>query len=320
MYVMRYEKTPIDTKLQVEKLKNRGLIVKDELLAEQYLRNISYYRLRAYTYPFQMNEEDKEHVFLQTDISFEDVIELYHFDRRLSSLLFNVIEKIEVAMRTRIALTYSVDTGDGFWFLNDRMYFLHEKFLALTRNEVIEGRRYIGELMKEIERSNEEFIACYYDKYCAPAFPPSWMTLEVVSMGTLSKLFSALDKNVPSCKSIVKDLGLYKFEILRNWLHALSSLRNICAHHGRLWNRRFTIELEFPNRTEKPFLSREEIAGIRKNKLFGYLSVMLYLLQFISPESSFKANLLELLNSRPKLVKLKEMGFPEQWQNYTLWK
>ena len=47
---------------------------------------------------------------------------------------------------------------------------------------------------------------------------------------------------------------------------------------------------------------------------------MLYLLQFISPESSFKANLLELLNSRPKLVKLKEMGFPEQWQNYTLWK
>ncbi len=223
-------------------------------------------------------------------------------------------------MRTRIALTYSVDTGDGFWFLNDRMYFLHEKFLALTRNEVIEGRRYIGELMKEIERSNEEFIACYYDKYCAPAFPPSWMTLEVVSMGTLSKLFSALDKNVPSCKSIVKDLGLYKFEILRNWLHALSSLRNICAHHGRLWNRRFTIELEFPNRTEKPFLSREEIAGIRKNKLFGYLSVMLYLLQFISPESSFKANLLELLNSRPKLVKLKEMGFPEQWQNYTLWK
>lgn len=68
------------------------------------------------------------------------------------------------------------------------MYFLHEKFLALTRNEVIEGRRYIGELMKEIERSNEEFIACYYDKYCAPAFPPSWMTLEVVSMGTLSKL------------------------------------------------------------------------------------------------------------------------------------
>ena len=57
MYVMRYEKTPIDTKLQVEKLKNRGLLVKDELLAELYLRNISDYRLRAYAYPFQMNEE-----------------------------------------------------------------------------------------------------------------------------------------------------------------------------------------------------------------------------------------------------------------------
>lgn len=67
--MMRYEKTPIDTKLQVEKLKNRGLIVKDELLAEQYLRNISYYRLRAYTYPFQMNEKGVFFVQIYTAIT-----------------------------------------------------------------------------------------------------------------------------------------------------------------------------------------------------------------------------------------------------------
>ena len=221
-------------------------------------------------------------------------------------------------MRTRIALTYSVDTGDGFWFLNHRLYFLHEKFINLTRNEIIDGSLYIGYLMKEVKRSNEEFINHYFGKYGEPAFPPSWMTLEVVSMGTLSKLFSALDRNNSSSRTIAKDLGLYKVEILKNWLHALSSLRNTCADHSRLWNRRFTIGLQFPYRTTKPFLSKEEVAEIRDNKLFGYLSVILYLIQFISPNSSFKTSLLELLNKKPKLVKLKDMGFPEDWYNYTL--
>ena len=308
---MKYEKHPIDTREQVLRLKERGLIIQDELLAEQYLHNISY---------FQMNEEGKEHIFIQDNISFDDIIELYCFDRRLRTLLFNVIEKIEVAMRTRIALTYSVDTGDGFWFLNHRLYFLHEKFINLTRNEIIDGSLYIGDLMKEVKRSNEEFINHYFGKYGELAFPPSWMTLEVVSMGTLSKLFSALDRNNLSSRTIAKDLGLYKVDILKNWLHALSSLRNTCAYHSRLWNRRFTIGLQFPYRTTKPFLSKEEVAEIRDNKLFGYLSVILYLIQFISPNSSFKTSLQELLNKRPKLVKLKDMGFPEDWYNYTLWK
>ena len=172
-------------------------------------------------------------------------------------------------------------------------------------------RKQYKDLMKEVKRSNEEFINHYFGTYGEPAFPPSWMTLEVVSMGTLSKLFSALDSNNSSSRTIAKDLGLYKVEILKNWLHALSSLRNTCAHHSRLWNRRFTIGLQFPYRTTKPFLSKEEVAKIKDNKLFGYLSVILYLIQFISLNSSFKTSLLELLNKKPKLVKLKDMGFPE---------
>lgn len=194
---MKYDKKPIDTAEQVHRLEQRGLLIDDKKLAEQYLHNISYYRLRAYTYPFQNNEEGCEHIFLRDDISFEDIIDLYCFDRRLRSLLFNAIEKIEVALRTRIALIYSTNEGDGFWFLNHRLYYLHDKFLTLTRNEEIDGKLIVGDLMKEVNRSNEEFIAHYKKKYGDPPFPPAWMTLEVVSMGTLSKLFSALDKNNP---------------------------------------------------------------------------------------------------------------------------
>ena len=60
---MEYKKIPISTRDQVLRLKERGLIISDESLAEQYLHNISYYRLRAYTYPFQKNDEGEEHVF-----------------------------------------------------------------------------------------------------------------------------------------------------------------------------------------------------------------------------------------------------------------
>ena len=115
-------------------------------------------------------------------------------------------------------------------------------------------------------------------------------------------------------------MGLYNVDILKNWMHGLSSLRNTCAHHSRVWNRRFTIGLKFPYRTSHPFLSKQEVATIRDNKLFAYLSVILYLQQIISPDSSFRKKLLNLLDESPKLVVLKDMGFPENWREYTLWK
>lgn len=317
--MMKYDKKPIDTAEQVHRLERRGLLIKDKKLAEEYLNNISYYRLRAYTYPFQNNEEGSDHEFLRADISFQDIIDLYCFDRRLRALLFNAIEKIEVALRTRIALTYSTDKADGFWFLNDELYFSRDGFEYLVGYNDIDGS-FSGDLMKEVNRSNEDFIAHYQEKYGDPPFPPAWMTLEVVSMGTLSRLFSALDKNNPSSKTIAKGLGISKVEILKNWMHGLSSLRNTCAHHSRIWNRRFTIGLKFPKSTIYPFLNQSEISQIRDNKLFGYLSIILYLLQIISPGSSFKENLLSLLGSRPKLASLRDMGFPSNWETFSLWK
>ena len=96
-----YTKKPLTLAEQVERLKQRGLVFDDESEASAYLFNISYYRLRAYTYPFQENSEDSKHNFTRKDIHFKDVIDLYCFDRRLRSLIFNAIEKIEVAVRTK---------------------------------------------------------------------------------------------------------------------------------------------------------------------------------------------------------------------------
>lgn len=301
-----YTKKPLTLDEQVARLKQRGLVFDDESEAIAYLFNISYYRLRAYTYPFQENGEGVEHNFTRKDIHFKDIIDLYCFDRRLRSLIFNAIEKIEVAVRTKIIQIYAESTHNSHWYDNESLY-----------------RFDYEDIMKHIEadvnRSNEDFIKHYNSKYNNPPMPPSWMALEVVSFATLSRLFKSL-KSDSHKKYITEQFGLKKVAILENWLHAISNLRNCCAHHSRVWNRRFMVSVILPYDTLYPFMDRMTIKQIHTNKLFAVLSCVVYILDIISPGSYFKRNLKELLKSDCRLLDLKDMGFPKYWQSLSVWR
>ena len=296
---MKYSKTPISIETQIEKLKSRGLRFLDEKKAENYLSNISYYRLRAYTYPFQDNE-NPEHLFIQK-ISFEDIISLYVFDRQLRLLIFDAIEKIEVALRTQIIYNYSLKYG-AFWHLNPELY-----------NNAVYFAEQISSLQKEIDRSNETFIKHYKENYNEPKEPPAWMSLEVSSIGLLSKIFSNLKKE--ECKNkITSHFGLKDVDILTNWMYCLSVIRNICAHHGRVWNRRFP-KIIIPRKPLHDFIDNKQI---HNNKAYSYLCSILYVLNIISPEHDFKKNLLNLMQDCP-LMQGKEMGFPHNWKQEKIW-
>ena len=116
---MQYNKKPLDISAQIGLLKRRGLMFKDEDRSAHYLSNISYYRLRAYTYPFQDNT-DEDHPF-NRKIYFEDVIGLYVFDRKLRILVFDAIEKIEIALRAKIVYNFSLANG-SHWHENGDLY------------------------------------------------------------------------------------------------------------------------------------------------------------------------------------------------------
>ena len=110
----------------------------------------------------------------------------------------------------------------------------------------------------DVNRSNEDFIKHYNSKYDNPSMPPSWMALEVVSFATLSRLFQSL--RLDSRKEyITEQFGLKKVAILENWLHSISNLRNCCAHHSRVWNRRFMVSVILPYNTLYPFMDRTTI-------------------------------------------------------------
>ena len=129
-----YQKNPISIDEQVRRLKQRGLIFDDESLAKAYLSNISYYRLRAYTYPFQDNEGlTPSHHFIREDIHFCDIIALYRFDRQLRLLIFNALEKIEVAIRTKLTQLYAEAKQDSHWFCQPDCYYSEDFYEAIQR-------------------------------------------------------------------------------------------------------------------------------------------------------------------------------------------
>ncbi|WP_245584823.1 Abi family protein [Pedobacter glucosidilyticus] len=229
-------------------------------------------------------------------------MELYVFDRKLRLLIFDAIEKIEIALRTQIIYHFALKHG-SHWQLKPELY-----------RDPMRFANHLDSLQKEIDRSNETFIDHYKNKYTNPTEPPSWMSLEVSSMGLISKIFQNLKKS-PEKIAITSHFGLKDVSVLENWILCFSTLRNICAHHGRVWNRRL-IPIKLPTHPTHTFLRNK---SIYTNKLYAALSCIEYVLKLISPVSTFNKRLENLMKTCP-LAQTKEMGFPKNWLDEELWK
>lgn len=297
---MNYNKPFVSVSDQIKSLQSRGLTVHDPAKAASYLSNISYYRLRAYTYPFQDNN-DSTHPFI-IPVSFEDIIKLYVFDRQFRLFVLDAVEKIEISIRTQIIYNWARNHG-SHWHCDGTLY----------RNSVQFARDFTR-LQQEVDRSVETFIGHYKTTYTNPHEPPCWMSLEVTSFGLLSLIFRNLKMGAEK-KAVTKYYGLGKVDILENWMHAFSNIRNVCAHHSRLWNRRLTAHITIPNHTVNPFITNKNILPY---KIYAALCGMKYILDTISPGNSFAKRLKDLMQTCP-LAQEKEMGFPTDWKTESFW-
>ncbi len=298
---MIYEKPFLSLDEQAARLIGRGMIIDDKDKAKHYLSNISFYRLRAYTYPYQDNN-DPNHPFIRP-IKFEQIIELYRFDRKLRIIVFDALEKIEVSLRCKLIYYYAEVYG-SHWLLDQNIF----------RN-VQQYNNDLARIKKEIERSPEIFIKHYKNKYTEPELPPVWMILEVLSLGLLSKVFENIRKDKIK-KQICTEFGLLHVDVLESWMHSFSFIRNICAHHGRIWNRRITNMPKLPHNTKFQFIDN---LNIDRNKLYPILCCMTYVLDRISPGHQFRNDLIILFNEFNS-VNQRELGMPDQWQDEIFWK
>ena len=283
----------------LELLKSRKLIISNESYALLKLKHIGYYRLSAYFLPLQHKKDsDLKNIFLP-GVTFEDILELYYFDTQLRRLIFEAIERIEIYFRTQIAHIHASEYGAFGYLDRDNLKCTQEFFDQLQEA-----------INKEKERSKESFIAHFKEKYNTTDLP-IWAVVEVISMSTLSKLYASL--KTPQQQQIVKLFDKINKDVLHNWFHTLTVVRNICAHHARLWNKTLGVKFEVPKK-------HEEFKKIARSndKVFFALSVIVFVLESIGEELAFKQQFKALLLEHPN-VDTKAMGFVNGWEHLAMW-
>lgn len=299
IFTLNYNKTPISFEEQMNVLRERGLIVNDETTALEELSLIGYFRLANYMRP--MESDKKTHTF-KSGSTFDNAIRLYYFDKDLRALLFTAIQSVGVALRSRIMHETAMKYG-SFWFMDPA--------ISINHNLANEN---IRKIRKELDRSREDFILEHKVKYDNPELPPVWKTLEVVSFGTLSKLFSNLSDNSLK-KRIARSFTVPQHLILESWIKSFASLRNHIAHHSRIWNRNYPQLPQLPLRLEKPWINT---AGVKTPKLYPQMCCLVYLQNVIHPGNDFVKKLKVLFASYSN-VDLRAMGFPADWDRQSLW-
>jgi abortive infection bacteriophage resistance protein len=294
-----YSKIPKTYAEQLQLLKDRGLKIESDSKTLYLLQKLSYYRLSGYWYP--MLEDPKSAHIFKKNASFQTAFRLYRFDRDLRIFILKELEKIEVAVRAQMIYTLSHYKG-AFWF-TDPTLFANASSHSYS----------LGILKKEFDKSDEEFILSYKKKY-SESYPPSWMMFELTSFGSLSTLYQNL-KPGKSKREIAHHFGLDD-STLASWMHCFVYIRNVCAHHSRLWNRGMSIKPQIPLTPMKTWLNNHTVSN---NRTYFILSMMMYLLQSVDERHQFIFRLKILLKKYPN-VDVTAMGFPKNWNTEPLWK
>lgn len=283
----------------VQILKSRGMLINDEHRVENYLMNIGYHRLSAYIYPFY--KSPKSELVLKEGTTFEQVLTLYRFDKKLRILLFNEIEKIEVAIRSVLANIGCQELNDRYWITKPEYFANADKFnLTLA---IIE---------KELASSKEDYIESFRQSFIED-YPPAWMITEVLSFGNLNYIYSNIANN-KLMKRIADYFGL-KPQVFTSWLTVLANLRNMCCHHARVWNRDFMLNPAEPRKTSNAWI---DTTHIDKKRIFYRLCIIRYFLASVSPNNNFNEKITTLLSEYPS-IDIMAMGFDYNWMNTDLW-
>lgn len=276
--------------------------VPDLAQARHCLQHISYYRLRAYWLPFEdATSALVDHKF-KAGTSFDEVLALYVFDRRLRLLVMDAVERIEVSLR-------------GSWAHHLAMkYGPHGYLDPVHYDSANYYKKALESLIEEVDRSKDTLILHYNKKYDNPKRPPIWMTSEVISLGQLSKWLGNLKLRADR-QAISKIYGLDE-KVFLSILHHMTYVRNICAHHSRLWNKQFTVTMTLPN---SPAALKLTMNQGSPRQLYNTLSVFGYLMGIVAPGTQWRQQLINLMDSCP-LADPIAMGFPDNWKNLTAWK
>jgi len=282
---------------QIEILRSRGLIIKDEDYdsAKQFLLKNNYYRISGYSLTLRNHDKFYE------NISITDVMDIYFFDHELRHILLKYLEFIETLIKSLFAYEFSRLYG-GLGHLNSANF-----------NDISEYLRILAKVKEQRDKSlSDEAYIQHYVKDLQEEMP-LWVYVELLSFSDISKLYSI---SKPELQSIIADHCGFtvpqKVDILKEYLYGMTILRNFCAHGRRLYNRLF-VRKPTLNSREKKLLNKDEKGVIDNSHLFGFILE----LKRILPKDAFdemKVSIISLTNKYPS-VQMRHYGFCDDWQN-----
>jgi abortive infection bacteriophage resistance protein len=314
---------------QLSKLIERGMLITDQQRAMAYLGRIGYYRLSAYWYPFRLLRSGPTGSYRADEfldgMAFPDALKLYVFDKRLRLLVLDAIERIEVALRVDIAMLL----GPIDPWAHRKPDLMHPQF---GKQPIRKGRNsrktkhevWLEKLDSSFANSREDF-AHHFNKTYSDRLP-IWIAIELWDFGMLSNFYAGMQDTHKF--DIASKYNIPRFKLLETWLRSINHIRNICAHHGRLWNRNLDDQ-PAPTRTgEIQLLDHISMEyGTNKtpfavSRLYGTAAIIQYLLRYINPGTSWARRLEEHMSNFPSAhgLSIEDAGFPKNWAQLPLWK
>lgn len=286
---------------QLGRLQERGMLVPNEFEGLAILSRYGYYALAGYTYPYRLrNPDGSRSDRFREGVSLEMVEALLKFDDKLRIATFAAIQKIEPYLRALM--------GQALGEIDPE---IHRKPQLLQIDEQGDFTRWTKKLAKTIASSREDYILHHVRNRDSEI--PIWVIVNTLDWGSLLTLYSFSPHSVR--EKVASEFGLSVAQ-MRSWLKALNVVRNTCAHHGRLFNRYYSIQAKLPRNSTNSYL-----AGTREHpqSTFAMLTLIQYLLEH-TRGGNLKL-LPAVLRSFPTESELpiSLIGAPSTWTQLPLW-
>jgi len=301
---------------QLKLLKSRGLAVENTTVALTYLERIGYYRLSGYWYPFRkMKTQPAGHSYREDEFiegsRFEEAVELYVFDKKLRLLALDALERIEMAVRVDVA--HLLGRYNAFSYYDVKFFDRNFTTRSIRKKDGATGFQIWHERFNSLQyraRKNP-FVEHNLEKYGRLQI---WVAIEILDFGSISQLYAGLkyqDRSIIAAKYKMKENDF------KSLLKSLNYIRNVSAHHSRLWN---INVVEFASSFQLDS-NWQQVSGSRA---FYYFCGMQYLLNTICPQSTWKERFKEHLSSFPKVTvctaSLEDFGITNNIEMWELWK
>ena len=308
-------KKPLTIAQQVDLLKERGLLIttKEEVELREWLININYYRLSGYWWIYENKAptcSPREHEFKPVT-TWKKIKYTYIFDQKFRRLISIAIEKIEISIKARWS-QYLAETLCCS-HPHERKSLFGDKFHN-TSNATYK------KLVDSYNKSTELYACHYKERYPELKTPPIWVCALLLTLGEMINWLKSL-KTPADRNAILRPYG-FDEEVLLSFFTHLTSIRNICAHNGRLWNKRTKKLFIKPTATseiKEYFIANELDDNKLDSKIYNTLLMLHLILKNIDKDFLFLSEVKDLI-SQNKYIDPKHMGFPENWKELNLWK